>query len=157
MKALLICLGFTSLLLGIPSQAFSADQPPAAVTQQKRMSKWEQIGKHEVKASVQYWGKETFLLIFLSPAADRKPVPYTRLKVSANGPKGRLAVERHYSNQTTLLQSDDSLTGFYKVGTPVQRLAPKDVNEVSVEMEKQTVRLQLHDRDPDSEPAKAGE
>jgi hypothetical protein len=123
-----------SIVLSIPPSLIGAENP----TPDSRKAKWEfserrPLGEREVSAGFKVWGPRPLLVIMLSSKEeDKKPIPISRLKVTALDNKGKpLPVAKHYEDGT-LLVGREHHTAFFQVGTFVQNIQPKDVGSVTI-------------------------
>ena len=112
------------------------ENPPAAAptahVRSSEFSRWQVLGERRVSAGFEFWGQQHLLVLSLSKGKDTKPTPIGRLKVTVLDLKGKpLAVSKYYE-YPYLDSGTETDTAFFAVGTPVQKIQPKDVSEVFI-------------------------
>lgn len=108
-------------------------QTPDAPQAKWKFSEWKPLGKErQFSVGFQLLGQDPRLVILLSKSEDAKATPLTRLKITAEDIKGRpLTVEKHYQHPYAISFPEND-AAFYQVGTPVQRIQPKEVGVVTI-------------------------
>jgi hypothetical protein len=114
------------------NQPATTPAAPALPTEKWEFTPWRTLGERKASAGFQYLGPYPLLVVFLSKGKDAKPVPISRLKVTASDKDGKALMVAKYYEHSYLISGTNSDTAFFQIGTPVQKIQPKDVSMISI-------------------------
>ena len=134
--AWIIAVGFYLTVGFMVTPVARAETPPAPAGHRAapkwKLSEWRQLGERRASVGFGVWPKEPILVIHVS-RVDAKQIPSSKLKLTVLDAKGKKLKTARYYEYPNLISFDGYATGFFQVGTFVERVSPEQVSTVAVE------------------------